>query len=260
MSRYPRLLLAFIALVFSSLLYGANSGPVSVKGYTRKDGTYVAPHVRSAPNSTKSDNYSTAGNINPYTGKAGTKPGDSAPTVSSLTESGRETPSAAPSATTMATLPAVAQTAPTMPTGTDISAAIYAKLVSLEARLAAIEAKQSSDIAALRKEVQAALDVVGAEFGKLQTNPVATISPSKGIATNVAPSQTKTSDPAVDREAGPPKIEQWWRIKGGQPMSEVLRILGKPKSVSGHRWSYNGGGWIEFYDGAVLSFGGFEAK
>lgn len=46
---------------------------VQVKGYTRKDGTYVTPHVRSSPNGTKSDNYSTKGNVNPYTGKAGTK-------------------------------------------------------------------------------------------------------------------------------------------------------------------------------------------
>lgn len=44
-----------------------------VRGYTRKDGTYVAPHYRSSPNSTKSDNYSTKGNTNPYTGKQGTK-------------------------------------------------------------------------------------------------------------------------------------------------------------------------------------------
>lgn len=45
---------------------------VRVKGYTRKDGTYVAPHYRSSPNSSKLDNYSTQGNYNPYTGKRGT--------------------------------------------------------------------------------------------------------------------------------------------------------------------------------------------
>lgn len=44
-----------------------------VKGYFRKNGTYVAPHYRSSPNSTKLDNWSTKGNINPYTGKVGTK-------------------------------------------------------------------------------------------------------------------------------------------------------------------------------------------
>lgn len=43
-----------------------------VRGYTRRDGTYVAPHVRSAPNDSRLDNYSTRGNVNPYTGKQGT--------------------------------------------------------------------------------------------------------------------------------------------------------------------------------------------
>lgn len=30
---------------------------VHVKGYSRKDGTYVSPHIRSAPDSDKSNNY-----------------------------------------------------------------------------------------------------------------------------------------------------------------------------------------------------------
>lgn len=46
---------------------------VHVNGYTRSNGTYVAPHERSAPNSTTYDNYSTKGNTNPYTGQPGTK-------------------------------------------------------------------------------------------------------------------------------------------------------------------------------------------
>lgn len=44
----------------------------SVRGYTRKDGTYVAPHMQTNPNSTKLDNWSTRGNVNPYTGREGT--------------------------------------------------------------------------------------------------------------------------------------------------------------------------------------------
>ncbi len=63
------LLLALCAMLFASL---AEAGGVRVRGYTRKDGTYVAPHYRSAPNSSKLDNYSTRGNYNPYTGKTGT--------------------------------------------------------------------------------------------------------------------------------------------------------------------------------------------
>ena len=43
-----------------------------VNGYTRQDGTYVAPHMRSSPNGQTWDNYSTKGNVNPYTGQQGT--------------------------------------------------------------------------------------------------------------------------------------------------------------------------------------------
>lgn len=42
-----------------------------VNGYFRSDGTYVAPHYRSSPNSSRFDNYSTQGNTNPYTGQRG---------------------------------------------------------------------------------------------------------------------------------------------------------------------------------------------
>jgi hypothetical protein len=49
------------------------SSSVHVKGYTTKSGKYVEPHYRSAPNKTQKDNYSTKGNVNPYTGKKGTK-------------------------------------------------------------------------------------------------------------------------------------------------------------------------------------------
>jgi hypothetical protein len=51
---------------------GASSSSRSVKGYTTKKGTYVAPHKRSAPDRTQRNNYTTKGNTNPYTGKAGT--------------------------------------------------------------------------------------------------------------------------------------------------------------------------------------------
>ena len=43
-----------------------------VRGYYKPStGSYVAPHYRSSPNSTRYDNYSTKGNSNPYTGKKG---------------------------------------------------------------------------------------------------------------------------------------------------------------------------------------------
>lgn len=45
---------------------------VFVRGYVKSDGTYVQPSARTAPNSTKTDNWSSVPNVNPYTGKAGT--------------------------------------------------------------------------------------------------------------------------------------------------------------------------------------------
>jgi len=48
-------------------------GTTTVRGHIRRDGTYVPPHVRTNPNNTRLDNYSTAPNYNPYTGKQGTE-------------------------------------------------------------------------------------------------------------------------------------------------------------------------------------------
>lgn len=59
-----------IALAFLTLSAQAMADEY-VNGYTRKDGTYVAPHMRSSPNNQQWDNYSTKGNINPYTGQKG---------------------------------------------------------------------------------------------------------------------------------------------------------------------------------------------
>ena len=50
-----------------------NSSSHGVSGYTTKNGTYVAPSHATNPNTTKTDNFSQNGNVNPYTGKAGTK-------------------------------------------------------------------------------------------------------------------------------------------------------------------------------------------
>ena len=46
---------------------------VYVNGYYRSNGTYVDPHYRSDPNHTPSDNWSSWGNTNPYTGQKGYK-------------------------------------------------------------------------------------------------------------------------------------------------------------------------------------------
>jgi len=57
-----------------ALATDASAADQHVRGYVKKDGTYVAPHYRTTPNVTTSDNYSTRGNVNPYTGEPGTKP------------------------------------------------------------------------------------------------------------------------------------------------------------------------------------------
>lgn len=51
----------------------SSGGSHSVSGYTRSNGTYVAPHHATNPNGTKSDNWTTRGNVNPYTGRPGTR-------------------------------------------------------------------------------------------------------------------------------------------------------------------------------------------
>ncbi len=60
-------------LVFSVVVDVAAAGAVHVRGYTTKNGTYVAPHYRSAPDGNFYNNWSTKGNVNPYTGQEGTK-------------------------------------------------------------------------------------------------------------------------------------------------------------------------------------------
>jgi len=64
-----KLFLAILALIFAT----AALADTHVRGYYKKNGTYVQPHYRSSPNSTSNDNFSTKGNVNPYTGKEGTK-------------------------------------------------------------------------------------------------------------------------------------------------------------------------------------------
>lgn len=59
----------------SSYSYGSRPDH-TVSGYTRSNGTYVRPSHATNPDTTRNNNYSTKGNVNPYTGKYGTKPRD----------------------------------------------------------------------------------------------------------------------------------------------------------------------------------------
>lgn len=51
----------------------SSGGSHSVRGHFRKDGTYVEPHRATNRDSTTKNNWSHKGNVNPYTGKEGTK-------------------------------------------------------------------------------------------------------------------------------------------------------------------------------------------
>ena len=57
--------------------HGASHTPVGgshrISGYTKRNGTRVSPAHATNPNKTKRDNYSSKGNVNPHTGKEGTK-------------------------------------------------------------------------------------------------------------------------------------------------------------------------------------------
>ena len=42
------------------------------RGGVRSDGTYVQPHMTTKPDGNRFNNWSTQGNVNPYTGRSGT--------------------------------------------------------------------------------------------------------------------------------------------------------------------------------------------
>ncbi len=60
-----------LIMLFGLFLFSINFAEayVRVRGYFRRDGTYVRPHYRSDPDGNLFNNWSFPGNINPYTGK-----------------------------------------------------------------------------------------------------------------------------------------------------------------------------------------------
>lgn len=65
--------MVFALLALAMFASSSLAGDVYVNGYTRRDGTYVRPHYRSAPDSNPYNNWSSQGNVNPYTGQYGTR-------------------------------------------------------------------------------------------------------------------------------------------------------------------------------------------
>lgn len=74
-------IIAFTAFISISLFSYGQVNPQSkkVKGYVKKDGSYVQPHQRTLENNTNRDNYTTKPNENPYNKKKGYKQPDNKP-------------------------------------------------------------------------------------------------------------------------------------------------------------------------------------
>ena len=64
--------MALIGLLLVTSISAAFAGDVYVDGYWRKNGSYVQPHYRSAPDSSYNNNWSVSPNVNPHTGAQGT--------------------------------------------------------------------------------------------------------------------------------------------------------------------------------------------
>ncbi len=61
------------AFLIACFLFAAADGQAHtrVRGYMKRNGTYVMPHYQTHPNHTKLDNWSSKGNYNPFTGRRG---------------------------------------------------------------------------------------------------------------------------------------------------------------------------------------------
>ena len=57
----------------SSTIRSGSTSTVRVRGYTKRDGTHIESHRRTKVDDTDLNNWSTKGNVNPDTGKMGTK-------------------------------------------------------------------------------------------------------------------------------------------------------------------------------------------
>lgn len=51
----------------------SSGGNHSISGYTKKNGTYVTPSRATNPDKSKKNNWTQKGNVNPNTGKKGTR-------------------------------------------------------------------------------------------------------------------------------------------------------------------------------------------
>lgn len=201
---FRRILFVLLAVVLLTP-FAAIAKDVPVKGYFRKDGTYVAPHMRSAPNSTTSDNFSTQGNVNPYTGAPGTKP-DTAPLTAPTTLPAIpivEAPATSSTAVVVSggPLPLLAEGS-REPTDRELLVATLVEVRALRARVDSLEQR----------------------LAVAQTSaPVSVVGPSA---------------PALATISVPPERVAWRRLQLGMTKSQVRSILGEPRRAGGSKWQY----------------------
>jgi hypothetical protein len=176
-----------------------SSSDVYVKSYVKSNGTVVEGHMRSAPDKTAGNNFSTKGNVNPYTGAAGTVvvPGGVGTTVDSAL---------------MDSSPAKTKT------------------VDLSMRIDAIESK----IDALTKKV----DVVIANLApSLSNKPGKTTVPSKKSTLPMKPTATKSSTKPRSSDKSS-LLLSWRKLRRGMTYSNVRLIMGEPTKIVAGEFSY----------------------
>jgi type IV secretory pathway TrbL component len=68
---------SFLTVCFLAITaFASAQSSTYVNGYSKSDGTYVQGYYKTTTDKTNTNNYSTQGNTNSYTGKSGTKPKD----------------------------------------------------------------------------------------------------------------------------------------------------------------------------------------
>ncbi|MDO8240993.1 MAG: hypothetical protein Q7T51_03385 [Candidatus Moranbacteria bacterium] len=191
---------------------------VQVKGYVRKDGTYVQPHYRTAPDSTISNNYSTKGNINPYTGEAGT--------VDPLLRKGI-TGSVAPIAADATELPADTAT-----TAIKVQNPVEIKAVEETRKIQANEESGSSSVDKKIKDLEARVYILEHQLETSQSAPVVFTDKWKNLS-------------------------QWRLLRKAMNYGQVRDLLGEPLSVKAgiiDYWEYPQGGQVTFHLGGVYGW------
>lgn len=182
-----------------------SSSDVYVRPYVKSNGTVVQGHMRSAPDKTGVNNFSTKGNVNPYTGEPGTvvAPGGVGRTVNS----------------------AVMDSSPA-----------ETKTVDMSMRIGAIESK----IDALTKKVDVLIANLSPSFSN---KPAKTTVPSKTKTVPSKPTATKSSTKPRSSDKSS-LLLSWRKLRRGMTYSNVRSIMGEPTKIEAgefSRWTYKHG-------------------